>query len=411
MTLRSTLAGALRKWLRPVVCAAVGASVLLPCADLAHIEYVSAVPVHADRFGIDSTRYRPSSENIRRNETFAAILAKHGTERLRISDAMRKMEPLLDARRLRAGAPIRVYRDVRTDSARLFVYKPSPERYVVLDFRDSVAVYGDELPVTVTRRVVHASIESSPYQALAQQGADPNLALKLARVFAWQVDFHRIQNGDQFSIAFDEHRVDGAVTGASIVAARFEQKDRTHYAFWYNHDGSAGFYDEDGNTLKRAFLRAPLEYTRISSRYSLRRYHPVQRRYKPHLGTDYAAPTGTPIVSTADGTVMEATYNRGNGRYVKIRHNNTYMTAYLHMSRIAGGIRPGTRVEQGQLIGYVGSTGLATGPHVCYRFWMNGKQVDPLELDMPPAAPIDEDQRADYFVVRDSLLSQLRPGV
>ena len=411
MTLRSILVGAARNWSRHVVCAAVGACVLLPSAELAHIEYVPAVPAHPDRFGIDSTRYIPSSELVRQNETFAAILAKHGTATPRISDAMQKMEPLLDPRRLRAGATIRVYRDVRTDSARLFVYKPSPERYVVLDFRDSVAVYADELPIVVTRKVVHASIESSPYQALARQGEDPNLALDLARVFAWQVDFYRIQGGDRFSIAFDEQRVDGTVTGASIVAARFEQTDGTHYAFWYNHDGNAGFYDEDGNTLKRAFLRAPLEYTRISSRYSLRRYHPVQHRYQPHLGTDYAAPAGTPIVSTADGTVMEATYNRGNGRYVKIRHNSTYMTAYLHMSRIAAGIRPGTRVEQGQLIGYVGSTGLATGPHVCYRFWMNGKQVDPIQLDMPPAAPIDEDQRADYFVVRDSLLSQLAPGV
>ncbi len=411
MNVLKSLVGTARNWLRHMVCAAVGACVLLPSADLAHVEYATVVPAPADRFGIDSTRYKPAAEQIRRSETFAAILARHGTATPRIADAMQKMGPLLNPRRLRAGAPIWVYREVRTDSARIFVYKPSPERYVVLDFRDSVAVYGDELPVFVARRVVHASIESSPYQALARQGVDPNLALELARVFAWQVDFYRIQKGDRFSIAFDEHRIDGAVTDASIVAARFEQTNKTHYAFWYGLDGSGGYYDENGNTLKRAFLRAPLEYTRISSRYSLRRFHPVQRRYKAHLGTDYAAPTGTPIVATADGTVVEAAYTRGNGRYVKIRHNDKYATAYLHMSRFADGIRPGTRVEQGQRIGYVGSTGLATGPHVCYRFWMNGKQVDPLLLDMPPAAPIAEEQRAGFRVRRDSLLRQLLPGL
>ncbi len=411
MNALKSLVGAAKTWSRPLACAAVGACVLLPSADLAHVEYATAVPAPADRFGIDSTRYKPSAEQIRRNDTFAAILARHGTKTPRIAAAMQRMEPLLDPRKLQAGAPIWVYRETQTDSARLFVYKPAPERFVVLDFRDSAAVYGGELPEIITRRIVHASKETSPYEALADQGADPNLAIELARVFAWQVDFYRIQKGDRFSIVFDAHQVDGAATDASIVAARFQQTSKTHYAFWYDLDGNGGYYDEDGNTLKRAFLRAPLEYTRISSRYSLRRFHPVQRRYTPHLGTDYAAPTGTPIVATADGTVTEATYSGGNGRYVKIRHNDTYATAYLHMSRFANGIRPGTRVEQGQLIGYVGSTGLATGPHVCYRFWMNGRQVDPLQLDMPPAAPIAEEHRAGFFLQRDSLLQQLRSSL
>ncbi len=405
--MRKWILDAARAWSRPMICTALAAGFLVPSSDLSRRTYPVATVSLRDHFGIDTSLYRPSTKQIRRSETLATILEDHGTAARLRRTAMERMLPLFEPRRLRAGAPIRIYRDIHTDSAHIFVYKPAPERYVVLDFRDSVAVYDGEFPVSVTRRSMHASITSSLYEAMADAGVDPNLALDLARIFAWQIDFYRIQHGARFSIVYDEHLVDGIVVNIQIVAAKFESDDREYYAFQYGQNASKGYYDEEGNTLKRTFLRAPLEYTRISSRYSLRRFHPVQRRFKAHLGTDYAAPSGTPIVATADGTVLEASYTSGNGRYVKIRHNNAYMTAYLHMSRIVSGIQRGSSVVQGEIIGYVGSTGLATGPHVCYRFWMHGKQVDPLLLDMPPAAPIAEAFRDEFFVLRDSLLPSL----
>ena len=214
-----------------------------------------------------------------------------------------------------------------------------------------------------------------------------------------------MQKGDKFKVVFDEKFVEDQSVGViGIQTAYFEHMGEPYHAIPFEQNGEMNFFDQEGNSLKKAFLRDPLKYSRISSRYNLRRFHPVQKRYKPHLGTDYAAPRGTEIRTVGDGTVVEAGYSRGNGNYVKIKHNGTYSTQYLHMSKIGNGIKKGSRVRQGQVIGYVGSTGLATGPHLCFRFWKHGKQVDWLREKIPPSEPIlAENKDAFELVKRDAI--------
>lgn len=220
------------------------------------------------------------------------------------------------------------------------------------------------------------------------QGLSNMLVYELSNIYQWSIDFFKLQKGDQFKMVYHEKYIDDTIFAGieKVDAAVFKHQDKPFYAFRYNTDtvsGKPSFYDSEAKALQSFFLKAPLNYTRISSRYTKRRFHPVQKRWKAHLGTDYAAPYNTPIVSTANGTVIASSYTSGNGNYVKIRHNGKYTTQYLHMTKRA--VRNGEYVRQGQVIGYVGSTGLATGPHVCYRFWVNGKQVDPFRQNLPSA--------------------------
>ena len=231
----------------------------------------------------------------------------------------------------------------------------------------------------------------------------------LAELFAWQVDFHRIQQGDAFRVLYEEQLVEGEPFGAGrILGARFNHRGEDHYAIAFEMDGRTAYFDEEGQSLRKLLLKSPLKFSRISSRYSTRRFHPVQKRYKAHLGTDYAAPTGTPVLAVGDGVVLEAKRKKHNGNYVKIRHNATYTTGYLHLSRFADGMKPGKVVRQGEVIGYVGSTGLATGPHVCYRFWKKGQQVDPLKEALPPSAPVPDAYRDAFESARDQVLPRLK---
>lgn len=353
-----------------------------------------------DAYGIPSDQYAVEEWTIERNQTFSDLLAPYGLPPSTINQLAEKARPTFNVRHIRSGKPFRVYRD-ESSTAQVAVYTPTPMEYVVFDLRDSLRVYRQERPVTVVEKTVQGVITSSPYETLVEQGANPALAAQLAEVFDWQIDFYRIQYGDRFSVVYEEKMIDGVSVGLGrILAATFEHAGETYNAYYFDHDQWKGYFDDEGKSLRLAFLKAPLKYTRISSRYTKRRFHPVQKRYKAHLGTDYAAPTGTPIRATSDGVILNAQYARYNGNYVKIKHNDTYTTGYLHMSRIADGIRPGVRVRQGDVIGYVGSTGLATGPHLCYRFWKNGVQVDPYQQDLPPAEPIDGSQRLAFESVK-----------
>jgi len=390
----------------------LGATLILTLL-VSHEEAIEAPPpeapvVHLDDYGIDRAAYRVEEQAIRRNQTFSDILSPYRISPPVISRLAEKARPVFDLRRLRAGNALHIYRDHTGQTAQLVIYEATPETYVVFDLRDSLQVYEKRHPITVRKKTVTGVITSSPYQALEEQETNPSLAIALSNVFAWQIDFYRIQRGDRFTMVYEEREVRGQSIGTGkILAARFQHTGKDYYAFFYDESEGEGYYDEQGNLLRNAFLKAPLEYSRISSRYTKRRFHPVLKRYRAHLGTDYAAPTGTPIRATADGVVNAAAYTKGNGRYVKIKHDKTYTTGYLHMSRFANGIRAGVRVRQGDVIGYVGSTGLATGPHLCYRFWKNGTQVDPLKLDLPSAQPIAPHQREQFFATRDLLLPTL----
>ncbi|GIV61266.1 MAG: peptidase M24 [Rhodothermaceae bacterium] len=374
----------------------------------AEITQPSPVP-EVDEYGIEAGIYRTVEGRVRRHATFTDLLAPHAVPYPTIVRAAEQARPVFDVRRhLRAGRPYRLYLDDSLGTPRYLVYEQDAIHYVVFELGDSVRVYTRERPVTSVERTVRGVITRSLYETLAEQGVDPALAVELSEVYAWQIDFYRIQKNDAFTVIYEERQVDGQPVGiGAIRAARFTHAGRDYLAFRFEQDGHVDYFDEEGNSLRKAFLMSPVKYARISSRYNLRRFHPVQKRYKAHLGTDYAAPTGTPIRATGDGVVLEARYARYNGNYVKIRHNGTYTTGYLHMSRIAKGIRPGVRVRQGDIIGYVGSTGLATGPHVCYRFWKNGQQVNHLREEFPSSEPIRPAFRAAFEAYRDAMLPRL----
>ncbi|CAM3246446.1 peptidoglycan DD-metalloendopeptidase family protein [Rhodothermus bifroesti] len=360
-----------------------------------------------DAFGIEEGEYERLTHRIRQGETFAAILARYEVPYNDILALTQAAKGVFNIRQLQAGRLLHVYRD--STGAQLFVYQPDPVRFVVFDRREPVHVYSGRRAVERVPRVVHGTIRGSLYETLQEAGADPELAVRLSEIFAWQIDFYRIQRGDRFVALYEEARIDGETIGVErILAARFQHQGEDFYAFRFEHAPLGDYYDEQGRNLRKAFLKAPLRYSRITSRYSLSRFHPIQKRYKPHLGTDYAAPAGTPVYATGDGVIIAAGYDQYNGNYVKIRHNAVYTTGYLHFSRIAPGIRPGVRVRQGQVIGYVGSTGLATGPHVCYRFWKNGQQIDPLREPMPPGDPVPDSLRSAFFALRDQLMPHLR---
>ena len=365
-----------------------------------------------DDFGISSGLFTVDSLKIARNETLSDILGRYEVSASRIAAIAEEAKPLLDVRKIVAGKPYFAYQSDQEDLAYL-VYQQNVSDFVVFDFSDSISVRGGSLPIETRMMEAQGVINGSLYETLLEQQANPMVAIELSEVLAWQVDFYRIMEGDAFHLVYEEEFIDNKPTGVTrILAVQFRHQQEDFYGFRFEQDDYLAYYDEKGQGLRRPFLRAPLQFSRISSRFSGRRFHPVLKTYRSHLGTDYAAPTGTPVRATADGTIVEAGYTRGNGRWVKIKHNGTYSSGYLHLSGIAKGISKGVQVEQGQTIGYVGSSGLATGPHLCYRFWKNGQQVDALAEKLPESSePIPAKYRNVFEIQKNMYLSLLNlPG-
>jgi murein DD-endopeptidase MepM/ murein hydrolase activator NlpD len=255
----------------------------------------------------------------------------------------------------------------------------------------------EKRPVTIEEKSISGTIRSSLYEEILKNGGTPELVDLVADMYGWQIDFTKIYPGDQFKVLYTERVIEGKAVGIEeIIGAELVHYNNPFLSIAFDQGDGVDYFDEEGKSLRKAFLRYPVKFTRISSRYTAKRFHPVQKRYKAHLGTDYAAPTGTPIYAAGDGVITKAQYEKYNGRNVKIRHNATYSTQYLHMNGFAKGIRSGMKVKQGQLIGYVGKTGLATGPHLCYRFWKNGRQVDAMKVELPPSEPITEDYLSNF---------------
>ncbi len=349
-------------------------------------------------FGLPVSKFNVSKSTIKRDEFLADILLEHNVPYTKIAELAEASRDVFDVRDLRAGRPYSVLQSRDTAStAHYFIYQPNPIDYVVYDLRDSVKIYLGQKEVRTEVKSAGGFIKSSLWDALTASNMSPALAVEMSEIYAWTIDFYRIQPGDYFKLVYEAQYVGDEFIGiGEVISALFNYGGTDFYAFTFEQDSIPDYFDERGNSLKKAFLQAPLKYGRISSGYSPRRFHPVQKRYKAHLGTDYAAPRGTPILAVGDGKVIEARFKRYNGNYVKIRHNSTYTTQYLHMTRIAKGINAGAVVRQGDVIGYVGSTGLATGPHVCFRFWKNGKQVNHRNEKLPPSKPIKEEYREEY---------------
>ena len=297
---------------------------------------------------------------------------------------------------MRTGIAVRAYSDSLTRAVSYIVYDMDRIRQAVFRCRDSVAVWIYEKPVTKVRRYADVSISSSLWADMAKAGSSPALIIKLSDIFAWTVDFFGLQKDDRFRVIYDENEVDGETIGIDTVYfARFTRGDDEKYAIMFDYgDGCDVYWDEQGESLRKAFLKAPLEFKRISSGFSYARKHPVTGQVRPHTAVDYAAPTGTPVVAIGDGTVLSAGWAGGGGNTVKIRHNSVYTTSYMHLSKYGPGIKAGVSVKQGQVIGYVGMTGTATGPHLDFRVYQNGTAINPLTLESPSAEPIRDEFRA-----------------
>lgn len=357
----------------------------------------------------DTLRFE--DHTIASGESFGALLGKRGISTAHIYQIAAAVEPVFNVRKIRAGVKIKFATGDSSLYPSYFIYPESTYEYYVISLQsDSIYAKKVEKERSVRRRQISGTIEDALYLSVNNAGGTNALAMSLVEVYAWTIDFFRLQKGDAFSVIYEEEYVDDTtyVGLKRIVGANLTHMGNEFYAFPYENElGLNDYYDEEGRSLRKTFLRAPLNFTRISSRYSGNRFHPVQKRWKAHLGTDYAAPTGTPIMSTADGVIIAASYTSANGNYVKVRHNSIYTTQYLHMSKIKPGIKNGVRVKQGEVIGYVGSTGLATGPHVCYRFWVNGKQVDPYKQKLPDAEPLESDRMDVYKSYMTSLKQEL----
>ena len=315
-------------------------------------------------FGLPVDSFLVLKNEIKPNQFLADILLQYRISYSTIDKLVKISKPIFDVRNIKSGKDYTLFcSNDSLEKACYFVYQPSATEYVVFDMRDSLQVYKGQKEVQYEEREASGIIYSSLYQTLADANTSPKVAVELSEIFAWTIDFYRIQKNDWFKVIYDVKIVDGEAIGVGeIKSAVFNHFGDNYYAFLFEQEDQEDFFDENGQSLRKAFLKAPLKFSRISSRYTLNRYHPVQKRNKPHYGTDYAAPKGTPIMAVGDGVVIESAYKKYNGNYVKVKHNGTYTTQYLHMSKRSAKV--GQRVRQGDIIGYVGSTGLATGPHV-----------------------------------------------
>ena len=356
-------------------------------------EIPKAKPI-VEQFGFQFNDYNIVQDTVRSGDTFGSIMDAQNLGEHQVYDIVDKVKDGFDVRTIRIGKPYTILRSKgRYKKLEAFVYQPDRGSYYVIDLRDSVSVYKKIRPILVRQRTIAGSLDGSLSEALQKEKVDIALASQITKVYAWSIDFFKLKKGDKFGITFTERYIDDTIYDGvdSLKAAFFEYKGKKIYAFPFAQNPNSkklDYFDEDGKALKNFFLKAPLKYVNITSRFAANRLHPVQGIWKAHKGTDYAAPTGTPIMTTAAGVVEQTGYTAGNGNFVKVKHDKTYATQYLHMSKIL--VRRGQRVNQGDVIGKVGSTGLATGPHVCYRFWKNGVQVDALRLKLPNSAPMDK---------------------
>ncbi|MCF6128614.1 peptidoglycan DD-metalloendopeptidase family protein [Flavobacterium sp. AS60] len=362
-------------------------------------------------FGFNIHDFNIVNDTIKSGDTFGSLLEKQNLNGREVYDIVAKVKDTFDVRSIRKGKPFTILRSKdRTNKIQVFIYQPDKLNFYVIDFRDSIVVHKKAKPLMFKTRTIAGALNGSLSETLQNLKVDPALATRIAKIYAWSIDFFKLKKGDKFALKFTERYINDTIYDGvdSLKASFFEYKGKKVYAFPFAPDANTKkqqYFDEEGKTLKNFFLKAPLKFINITSRYTKNRFHPVQKRWKAHNGTDYAAPTGTPIMSTAAGFVEQAGYTTGNGNFVKVKHDRTYSTQYLHMSKIL--VRRGQRVTQGQVIGKVGSTGLATGPHVCYRFWKNGVQVDALRLKLPTSTAMDSKYKQKYMEYMNPLKREL----
>ena len=350
-------------------------------------------------YGIPVDSFQVVKGQIKRDETLGELLKGFNVNAEIVNKLPVYSKDKFDLRQVVVGNIFKAFLTPDSSNKLIYlVYEKSPKDYVVFNFKDSLTIQSAQKEVTSIRKLSEATISTSLWETISNLNLNPNLALDMSDIFAWTVDFFGLYKGDKFKVLYDEQYIDNKSIGiGTIYAAWFEHAGERFYAYRYTQDSLATYWDEKGNSLRKSFLKAPLHFSRISSRYSGSRFHPILKIYRPHTGVDYAAPAGTPVMAIGDGTVVEKGYLGGNGNYVKIRHNSVYTTGYNHLQGFGKGIATGVRVKQGQIIGYVGSTGTSTGPHLDMRFWMNGSPIDPLKVKAPSVEPIKSEKMDEYL--------------
>lgn len=365
-----------------------------------------AKEVVTDRFGIPRGEYRVEEGKVGAKDYFSTVLDRYGIPHGKVNTLVSKSRDIFDAKSFKTGHIYYVYFPAEGEVPEYFVYQKDNLSAVVFDLRDTLAVSLVKKQVDIEQKYVEVTISSSLWNDIQDAGASPLLAIKLSEIYAWSVDFFGLQKGDSFKVLYNEHSCEGEVTDiGEIWFSTFTSGGKSIECLYFEEEGTSNrYWNSDGESMRKSFLKSPLKYfSRISSGFSYARRHPITRVVRPHTGVDYAAPTGTPVLTIGDGVVIEKGYKGGGGHTVKIRHNSVYTTAYLHLLKYASGLKVGSRVSQGQVIGYVGSTGMSTGPHLDFRVWKNGTPINPLKMESPPAEPIREANKEKFEASRDSL--------
>ncbi|MCF8335373.1 MAG: peptidoglycan DD-metalloendopeptidase family protein [Bacteroidales bacterium] len=361
-------------------------------------------------FGIVLDSFQMHTGRIRWNQNLADILRRHNLGMHTVHDITREVDKIFDVTKFKAGNTYHFYfnKQDSTHEVNYFVYEHTPKEYVKVSLGESINVEKAVKESRLVKKTSVGTIETSLWGTMEKNDVHPTLALRLSEIYAWSINFFNLKPGDQFKVIYEEEFVDSSSIGINeIQTARFVHEGEEFYAIPFVQDSSRDFYDLEGNSLRREFLKAPLKFSRISSGYSLSRMHPILNYRRPHRGVDYAAPKGTPVHAIGEGIVVDKGYTKGAGYYLKIRHNSIDITGYNHLSGYARGISKGVKVKQGETIGYVGTTGYATGPHLDFRFWKNGRPVNPLQVEAPPVEPIEEVNRDSFQKVKEACLKKL----
>lgn len=366
-------------------------------------------------YGYDVSKYNVVRGEVEGGQTLSHLLDGYISQ-VGINRIYNESKSIYNFGKMKVGDPWALFTvsDSLGTHLRHFVYEYGRRDMLFVSIEgDSIAVRHEQKEETLVRRKVTASIESSLWNCLVNNNIPGALAIEMEDIYGWSVDFFALHEGDSFTVVFDERYIDGKSVGVGMVwGSRFTHAGKDYYAIPFDQGGKLSYWDENGKSMRKQFLKAPLKFTRISSKFSYNRMHPVHKVRRPHLGVDYAAPKGTPVVAIADGTVTAKYWDKkGGGNVLKIKHTNGYSSSYLHLSGYAKGINVGTRVSQGQRICYVGSTGTSTGPHLDFRVYKNGKAIDPLKIPSNPVEPIKEANRKDFEAVKEKIMAELAGDV
>ena len=363
------------------------------------------------KYGFNLNDFIVKKKKIKRGDTFGSILEENFIDYPEVHKILQKIKTQVSVKKLQIGKPYTLlFSKDSIKAPKIFIYQKDIQGYTIVQLRDSIYGLKKNKPVRTVQMEASGKIESSLYQTMLDNGYNEALTYYLSDIYAWTIDFFRLQKGDRFKIIYTEKFVDDTISIGikKIKAASFEHKGQIIEAYEFQTDSTKGiidYFDQSAKNLRRAFLKAPVSFGRVSSRYNLKRRISFYGRVKPHKGTDFAAAVGTPIMTTANGTVVKSSYSKGNGNYVTIKHNNKYSTQYLHMRKRK--VKVGQYVKQGDVIGWVGMTGYTSGPHVCYRFWKNGRQVDPFKQKLPEAKPISKSLKNKFLTYVKPIKNQL----